>query len=137
MAKDPGIPWFWMRQQGPQDTGRPINLFSQGLETSVIRFNFFHTAQIMHEAHSLLRHHGLKHISSALKWIRAVEVNTVEVNFATTNCEIIQESENITNSCAKSAATYPKKINNFFPILGRSMQEKKMTSGSLVLSFSL
>lgn len=35
------IPWFWMRQQGPQDTGRSINLFSQGLETSVIRFNFF------------------------------------------------------------------------------------------------
>jgi len=91
----------------------------------------------MHETRALLRHHDLNYISSALKWIRAVEVGTVEVNFATTNCEIIQESENITNSCAKSAATFPKKINNFFPILGRSMKEKKMTSGSLVLSFSL
>ena len=58
-------PWFWMRQQGPQDTGRPSNLFSQGLGTSAIRFNFFHTAQIMHETHALLRLHGLKDISSA------------------------------------------------------------------------
>ena len=41
--------------------------------------------------------------------VRAVEVNTVEVNFATTNCEIIEESENITNSCAKSAANISQK----------------------------
>lgn len=39
--------------------------------------------------------------------------------------------------CEVSCNISQKNENNFFPILGRSMQEKKMTSGSLVLSFSL